>query len=57
MSRGEVNMKEKELEEFTEQFIEQNKKICWEATYEKGQYCLGENKVRELVKIIKEKQI
>ena len=32
-----------------EDFISQNRKICWESHFEEGEYCIGENKVREFV--------
>ncbi|MBK7381694.1 MAG: hypothetical protein IPJ03_22400 [Ignavibacteriales bacterium] len=30
-----------------EEFIKQNRKICWESEYQNGEYCIGENKVRQ----------
>ncbi|MGD9162742.1 MAG: hypothetical protein PVG39_30330 [Desulfobacteraceae bacterium] len=35
------------MKEQLKEFIKQNKKICWEAELEKGEFCIGENKVRE----------
>ena len=33
-----------------EDFIKQNRKICWEAEFQNGEFCIGENKVREFLK-------
>jgi hypothetical protein len=33
-----------------EHFITTNRKICWEAEYENGEFCIGENKLRKLIK-------
>ncbi len=30
-------------------FIDHNRKICWESEFENGEYCIGENKVKELL--------
>jgi hypothetical protein len=30
-------------------FIDQNRKICWEAEYENGEFCIGENKVKRFI--------
>ena len=30
-----------------EKFIANNRRICWEAAFENGEYCIGENKIRE----------
>ena len=35
-----------------EQFIKQNRKICWESEYENDEYCIGENKVRQFFESI-----
>jgi hypothetical protein len=35
-------------------FIEQNRKICWEAEYEKGEYCIGEQKVKKFFTALRE---
>ena len=32
-----------------EKFIEINRKICWESAYENGEYCIGENSIREFI--------
>jgi hypothetical protein len=32
-----------------ENFINHNRKICWEAEFEDGEYCIGENKVRTFI--------
>jgi len=37
------------MNEKLENFIKQNRKICWESEYENGEYCIGENKVRQFV--------
>lgn len=39
----------KEIEVIVEKFITENRKICWEAEFEKGEYCIGENNVRKLI--------
>jgi len=30
-----------------ERFISQNRKYCWESEFEQGEYCIGENDVKE----------
>jgi len=35
-----------------EQFIKANRKTCWESDYENGEYCIGENKVRQFLESI-----
>jgi hypothetical protein len=40
--------KEKLIEEI-EWFIRSNRKICWEAEFEQGEFCVGENKLREFI--------
>lgn len=35
------------MNEKLENFIKQNRKICWESEYENGEYCIGENKVKQ----------
>lgn len=32
-----------------EMFIQQNRKICWEAEYQNGEYCIGENALLKFV--------
>ena len=39
--------KEISVEDGLERFIRNERKICWEAEYQNGEYCIGENKVRE----------
>lgn len=43
---------DKEKMEFAERSIQEYRKICWEAACEEGEYCLGENKVREIIEAI-----
>jgi hypothetical protein len=33
----------------TEMFIERNRKICWEAEYQGGEFCIGEESIREFI--------
>lgn len=35
-----------------EQFIKANRKTCWESDYENGEYCIGENKVKQFLESI-----
>ena len=30
-------------------FIESHRKICWESEYENGEFCIGENKVKDFL--------
>jgi hypothetical protein len=39
---------EEKLKEI-EWFIENNRKICWEAELENGEFCIGENKLRKFI--------
>ena len=32
--------------------IKKNRKICWESEFENGEYCIGEEKVKELIKLL-----
>ena len=43
-----INKQKKALiaREDIEHFIEQNRKICWEAEFENNEYCVGENTIR-----------
>jgi hypothetical protein len=36
-----------ELSEKLDRFIKSNRKICWEAEYQNGEYAIGENQVKE----------
>ena len=35
------------MTEKLERFISQNRKYCWESEFEQGEYCIGENDVKE----------
>jgi len=39
-------MNQEQIDAKIENFITINRKICWEAQFEKGEYCIEENKVR-----------
>ena len=32
-----------------DEFIRRERKICWEAAYQKGEYCIGEKTVRKFI--------
>ena len=38
------------LEEKVEHFIKYNRKICWEAEMEFGEFCVGEDRLRKFVR-------
>ena len=42
------------LNEKVEHLIKWNRKMCWEAEFENGNFCIGENKLREFVKELKQ---
>lgn len=37
------------MQKETEHFINLKRKICWEAEYQNGEYCIGENDVEDLI--------
>ncbi len=38
------------VEDKIEHFIKYNRKICWEAEMEDGEFCVGENRLRKFVR-------
>ena len=42
-----------DLETKVEGFIQQHRKICWEAEFEQGEFCVGENRLRDFVRRLK----
>jgi hypothetical protein len=49
--RGRVDEK---VEDGLERFIRNERRICWEAEYQNGEFCIGENKVREFFNKLKQ---
>jgi hypothetical protein len=49
--RGRVDEK---VENGLERFIRNERRICWEAEYQNGEFCIGENKVREFFNKLKQ---
>ena len=48
-----ISIEEKlDLEERVYKFVRLNRKIYWEAEFEKGEYCIGEKAVTEFVRAI-----
>lgn len=50
-----INLKKVSMETISNEIdvlIKSNRKMCWEAEYENGQYCIGEEKVKELIRIL-----
>ena len=47
--------KKQELIGKIDKFISLNRKICWEAEFERGEYCIGEKAVINFIKEIYEK--
>jgi len=41
---------EVELNKKVNGFVELNRKICWEAEFEKGEYCIGEKAVMKFIR-------
>ena len=41
-----------EVQEKIDDFIKKNRKINWESAFEKEEYCIGENKVREFIAVL-----
>ena len=53
--KGEIKMyiskkQEVELNKKVNGFVESNRKICWEAEFEKGEYCIGEKAVMKFIR-------
>ena len=36
------------------QFMNENRKICWDAEFEDGEFCIGENKVKNYIEHLEE---
>ena len=49
LRRLRMGKSKEEIVDLIEGFIERNRKICWEAEYQGGEFCIGEDSVREFL--------